>query len=191
MSVRAAAAKYDIPYPTLHKHITKGSATKLLGRFRRTFSNDHESELVCITRPVSCIWHGWSSYSAWPFTVSVRYSWISHRLDSVVHHELLADCQLRRWRVDRVCCHLRRASRQRSGTHPLSFINCWCHKHCIVLWSERSFICRRYTFVRPLWCSELCSWGSETSDLYRKTPSTFPMPVVQSVTSAWLCPVEF
>ena len=48
MSIRAAAAKFDIPYPTLCKHIIKGSATKLLGRFRRTFSNDQESELVCI-----------------------------------------------------------------------------------------------------------------------------------------------
>jgi len=92
MSIRAAAAKFDIPYPTLRKHIIKGSATKLLGRFHRTFSNDQESELGCITRPVSCLWHNWSSsYSAWPFTVSVRYSWISHRLDSVVHHESLAD----------------------------------------------------------------------------------------------------
>ena len=26
----------------------------------------------------AAIWHGWLSYSAWPFTVSVRYSWISH-----------------------------------------------------------------------------------------------------------------
>jgi len=102
MSILAAAPKFDIPYPTLRKHIIKGSATKLLGRFRRTFSNDQGSELVCITRPVNCLWHGWSSYSAWPFTVSVRYSWISHRLDSVVNHESLADCQLRRWRVDRV-----------------------------------------------------------------------------------------
>ena len=126
------------------KHIIKGSATKLLGRFRRTFSNHQESELVCITRPVSSLWHGWSSYSAWPFTVSVRYSWISHRLDSVVHHESLVDCQLRRWRVDRVCCcHLRRAPSQRSGIHALSFIYCWFHKNCIALWSERSFICRR------------------------------------------------
>ena len=48
MFMRAAAAKFYIPYPTLHKHIIKGSATKLLGRFRRTFSNDQESELVCI-----------------------------------------------------------------------------------------------------------------------------------------------
>jgi len=136
MSIRAAAATFDIPYPTLCKHIIKGSATKLLGRLnslRRTFSNDQESELIYITRPVSVswLWHCWSSYSAWPFTVSVRYSWISHRLDSVVHHESLADCQLRRWRVDRVCCHLRRASRQRSGTHHLSSIYCWCHKHRI------------------------------------------------------------
>ena len=82
MPIHAAAAEFDIPYPTLRKHIIKGSATKLLGRFRRTFSNG-------ITRPVSCLWHGWSSYSAWPFTVSVRYSLISHQLDSVVHHESL------------------------------------------------------------------------------------------------------
>jgi len=55
MSIQAAAEKFDIPYPTLRKHIIEGSATKLLGRFRRTFSNDQESELVCITRPVSCL----------------------------------------------------------------------------------------------------------------------------------------
>ena len=54
MSIPAAAAKFDIPYTTLRKHIIKGSATQLLGRFRRTFSNDQESELVCITRSVSC-----------------------------------------------------------------------------------------------------------------------------------------
>ena len=53
MSIRAAAATFDIPYPTLCKHIIKGSATKLLGRFRRTFSYDQESDLVCITRPVT------------------------------------------------------------------------------------------------------------------------------------------
>jgi len=46
ISVRAAAAQFDIPYPTLHKHIIKGSATKSLGRFRRTFADAHEAELV-------------------------------------------------------------------------------------------------------------------------------------------------
>jgi len=38
---------------------------------------------ICITRPVSCLWHSWS-YSAWPSTVSIRYSWISYRLDPVI-----------------------------------------------------------------------------------------------------------
>jgi len=52
---RAAAAEFDIPYPTLRKHIIKGLATKLFGRFRRTFSNDQESELICITRHASCL----------------------------------------------------------------------------------------------------------------------------------------
>ena len=59
---------------------------------------------IHVTWPVRCFWYGWSSYSAWPSTVSVRYSWISHRLDPVVHHESLADCQLRWWCVDQVCC---------------------------------------------------------------------------------------
>jgi len=36
-SIRAAAAKFDILYPTLRKHIIKGTATKLLGCLRRTF----------------------------------------------------------------------------------------------------------------------------------------------------------
>jgi len=73
MSIRAAAAKFDIPYPTLRKHIIKGSATKLLDRFRQT----------------------WSSYCAWPLSFSQhslfmdqsstgfsRSSWIACRLSA-------------------------------------------------------------------------------------------------------------
>jgi len=41
ISVRSAAAQFDIPYPTLLKHIIKGSAAKSLGRFRRTFSESY------------------------------------------------------------------------------------------------------------------------------------------------------
>ena len=46
MSIRAAAAQFNIPYPTLRKHIIKGSMTKSLGRFCRTFSDAQEVELV-------------------------------------------------------------------------------------------------------------------------------------------------
>ena len=126
--------KVQCPYQQLQQssifriQLCVNTLSKLVA-FVEHFPTIRNLELVCITRPVSCLWHGWSSYSAWPFTVSVRYPWITHRLDSVVHHESLADCQLRRWRVDWVCCHVRRASRQRSGTHNLSFIYCWCHKH--------------------------------------------------------------
>ena len=95
MSIRADAAKFDISYPTLCKHIIKGSTTKLRGRFRRTFSNDQESELVCITRLLSCLWHGWSSYSICLTVYSQRLlfvdqsstgfsrsSWIARRLSA-------------------------------------------------------------------------------------------------------------
>jgi len=137
MSIRAVAAKFDIPYPTLRKHIIKGSATMLLGRFRRTFSNDQESELVCITRPVSCLWHGWSSYTAWPFTVSVHYSWFSHRLDSVVHHESLADVSFAGdvSTESVVTCGVH-ASRQRFGPSSFFYILLMSQTlHCAVVWT--------------------------------------------------------
>lgn len=46
MSIRGAAEKFNIPYPTLRKHIIKKSAKKSLGRFRRTFSDTQEEQFV-------------------------------------------------------------------------------------------------------------------------------------------------
>jgi len=84
--IRAAAAKFDIPHPTLHKHIIKGSATKLLGRFRRTFSNDQESELVCSLHYSTCqlplirliIIFCLAIYSQCSLFVDQSLTWISH-----------------------------------------------------------------------------------------------------------------
>jgi len=76
--------------------------------------------------------------------------------------------QLRRWRVDRVCGHLPHASKA-AFWDPSSFFYILLMSQTFALWSERSFIYQRYPFVRPLWRSELCSWGSETSSLYRGT----------------------
>ena len=175
MFMRAAAAKFYIPYPTLHKHIIKGSATQLLGRFRRTFSNDQESELVCITRPVSCLWlwlslwHGWSSYCICLTVYSQRSLFVDQSSTGLSRSPGIA----RRLSASPVTCRPSlllspAACPKPAFWDPCSFFYILLISqklHCAVVWT---FI-HMPPFVRPLWCSELCSWGTETSGLYRWT----------------------
>ena len=58
ISVRSAAAQFDIPYPTLRKYIIKGSAAKSLGWFRRTFSDCQETELVNYLQKMESYFYG-------------------------------------------------------------------------------------------------------------------------------------
>jgi hypothetical protein len=58
LSIRAAAEKFDIPYPTLRKHIIKNSMTKSLGRFRRTFSDSQEEDLVKYLHKMESFFYG-------------------------------------------------------------------------------------------------------------------------------------
>jgi len=141
MSIRAAAAKFNIPYPTLSrpKHIIKGSATKLLGRFPTTMNLswfalldlstafdtvDHHILLDCLQ----------SAFAIRGSVIDCIQSFIMNRSQTIsfagdVSTESVVTCGVPQGSV-------------RHGTNP--------HKHCIALWSERSFICRRYPFVRPL-----------------------------------------
>jgi hypothetical protein len=45
-SIRGAAVRFGIPYPTLRKHVITQSSKKELGRFRPVFSDDMEQQLV-------------------------------------------------------------------------------------------------------------------------------------------------
>ncbi|KAF2892422.1 hypothetical protein ILUMI_13750 [Ignelater luminosus] len=42
ISMRSAAMRYDIPYPTLRKHIIKGSSARKLGSFARVSTEEQE-----------------------------------------------------------------------------------------------------------------------------------------------------
>jgi hypothetical protein len=45
-SIRGAAVRFGIPYPTLRKHVITQSSKKELERFRPVFSDDMEQQLV-------------------------------------------------------------------------------------------------------------------------------------------------
>jgi hypothetical protein len=45
-SIRGAAVRFGIPYPTLRKHVITQSSKKELGRFRPVFSDDMEQQLM-------------------------------------------------------------------------------------------------------------------------------------------------
>lgn len=45
-SIRGAAKQFNIPYPTLRKHVKKQSSAKQLGRFKPVFSAEMEFQLV-------------------------------------------------------------------------------------------------------------------------------------------------
>jgi len=58
ISLSSAVAQFDIPYPTLRKHIIKGSAAKSLGRFCQTFSDCQETELVNYLQKMESYFYG-------------------------------------------------------------------------------------------------------------------------------------
>ena len=58
LSIRSAAAKYNIPYPTLRKHIVSGSTRKTVGRFRPTFSQEYETQLVQYLHKIEACFYG-------------------------------------------------------------------------------------------------------------------------------------
>ena len=87
---------------------------------------------IRVTWPVRCFWYGWSSYSAWRLqsAFGIRGSvidWIQSFITnrSQTHHN--AHRHITNFAGDVSTKSV--VLRQRSGTHPVWFINCWCHKY--------------------------------------------------------------
>lgn len=56
--IREAARKYVIPYPTLRKHLQKGTSKNILGRYRMTFTAALGKELLSYLKKMQYWFYG-------------------------------------------------------------------------------------------------------------------------------------